>query len=71
MYLKEIEAVRGAERERCAKIADSEADEYERRRVEFNDAKRYQNDADREIGWSIHAKRSCAQNIAALIRKPE
>ena len=56
-------------RERCTKIAQDEADEYERQRVEFvapggkHEAGGYE-----ELGWQIHTSRSVASNIAALIR---
>jgi hypothetical protein len=53
----------------AAKIADTEGDEYERRRVEFIADGKHQTDAYRDDFTAIHAKRSVAQNIAALILK--
>jgi hypothetical protein len=52
------------ERERCAKIADQEAAEYERQRMRHNTTI----GALPEHGWIIHAKLAEARNIAALIR---
>lgn len=55
-----------AERERCAKIADREAKEYQRQIDEHNKQR-----GQPEHGWMLHGQQSTAANIAALLRLPE
>ena len=54
------------ERERCAKIADREATEYQRQIDEHNKQR-----GQPEHGWMLHGQQSTAANIAALLRLPE
>lgn len=56
-----------AERERCAKIADAEADEYQRQVNEWN-TKIGLSGYDQEEAAYAHRRCSTARNIAGLIR---
>lgn len=63
-----VPAAGDAERERCAQVADGEADEYQRHINDHNKRVRDWSDDDRQKSVYLHAKESASRNLAGLIR---